>query len=105
MSTIARRAFSARTFVPPKIASPQAIGAPKDALRMSRIVDFYSKLPAGPAPKQQVPNNVFAAYKHKYFDGDNASGVPLLHLIGFVMFGYTCDYFWHLQYHKSGVHA
>ncbi|GAO50981.1 hypothetical protein G7K_5095-t2 [Saitoella complicata NRRL Y-17804] len=67
------------------LTSEQAIGAPKDALRMSRIVDFYSKLPAGPAPKQQVPNNVFAAYKHKYFDGDNASGVPLLHLIGFVM--------------------
>ena len=30
--------------IPPKIASPSAIGASQSAARMTRVVDFYSKV-------------------------------------------------------------
>lgn len=32
------------SLIPPKIASPSAIGAPQSAARMTRVVDFYSKV-------------------------------------------------------------
>ncbi|KAK4050191.1 hypothetical protein OIO90_005173 [Microbotryomycetes sp. JL221] len=80
------------SLIPPKIASPSAIGAPQSAARMTRVVDFYSKLPKGAAPKKSAGANPFARYRQRYFEGDNASGAPFLHAIG-VMFliGYTID--------------
>ncbi|OLL23062.1 ATP synthase subunit f, mitochondrial [Neolecta irregularis DAH-3] len=104
MSFIVRRALSTSIVIPPKIASPAAIGAPKDAARMARIVDFYSKLPRG--PKQDVQSlGLIGRYKQKYFDGDNASGVPLLHLIGsLLVIGYSMQYYFHLRHHKNHQH-
>ncbi|KAM5463726.1 ATP synthase f chain, mitochondrial precursor [Microsporum ferrugineum] len=69
MSFIVRRGIS--TLIPPKIASPSAIGAAKDAARMERVSDFYARLPRGPAPEVK-PTGIFARYQAAYF-GKNAS--------------------------------
>ncbi|KAK2853303.1 hypothetical protein FQN49_005203 [Arthroderma sp. PD_2] len=67
MSFIARRGIS--TLIPPKIASPSAIGAAKDAARMERVSDFYARLLPAPEVK---PSGLFARYQAAYF-GKNAS--------------------------------
>ncbi|GAA5881016.1 hypothetical protein JCM16303_004637 [Sporobolomyces ruberrimus] len=88
--------------IPPKIASPSAIGAPQSAARMLRVVDFYSKLPKGAAPKKNAGLNPFSRYKAKYFEGPNASAAPFLHAIGILfLVGYTIDYNMHLKHHKK----
>ncbi|KAK4049852.1 hypothetical protein OIV83_003908 [Microbotryomycetes sp. JL201] len=94
------------SLIPPKIASPSAIGAPQSAARMTRVVDFYSKLPKGAAPRKAAGANPIARYRQRYFEGDNASGAPFLHAIG-VMFliGYTIDYNMHLKHHKNNHHV
>jgi F-type H+-transporting ATPase subunit f len=54
---------------------------------MNNIVDFYSKLPKGPAPPPSF------GIKSRFFDGKNASGAPLVWTIaGIFIFGYTLDY-------------
>ncbi len=51
-------------------------------------MDFYSKLPKGPAPTSAV-----SGIKARFFDGKNASGAPLVAFIGgMIVFGYTLDY-------------
>lgn len=98
MNTIARRfaSSSTRSLVPPPIASPNAIGAPKDAARMSRVVSFYSKLPKGPA--QFKNSGLWSAYKTRYFDAGKESGAPLLHAIAVLfLMGYSFDYYFHLR--------
>ncbi|KAL5086315.1 hypothetical protein Trisim1_009189 [Trichoderma cf. simile WF8] len=69
MSFVTRRALS--TLIPPKIASPKAIGAAPDALRMQRVVSFYEKLPRGAAPEIKG-KGLLGRYQAKYF-GKNAS--------------------------------
>jgi F-type H+-transporting ATPase subunit f len=50
-------------------------------------VDFHSKLPKGPAPVR------FGGLKGRFFSGKNASGAPVLALIGGIfLIGYTLDY-------------
>ncbi|KAK6197869.1 ATP synthase f chain mitochondrial precursor [Scheffersomyces amazonensis] len=98
MSFIARRQLS--TIIPPKIASAKNLGSNPNAKRMAEVVSFYKKLPTGPAPAAKKPTNPFARYKAAYFDGDNASGKPLLHLaIGIILLGYTWEYQTHLKHH------
>ncbi|GAA5839775.1 hypothetical protein JCM5353_003759 [Sporobolomyces roseus] len=88
--------------VPPKIASPSAIGAPQSAARMTRVVDFYSKLPKGSAPAKKAGLNPLSRYKARYFDGPNASAAPFLHaIVGLFLVGYTIDYNMHLKHHKK----
>ncbi|KAG8894967.1 ATP synthase f chain, mitochondrial precursor, partial [Tulasnella sp. 417] len=54
----------------------------------SSIVEFYSRLPKGPAPA-----SASSGIRGKFFDGKNASGKPLVAFIGGMMvFGYTIDY-------------
>ncbi|KAF2083914.1 mitochondrial F1F0 ATP synthase-like protein subunit F [Saccharata proteae CBS 121410] len=101
MSFIARRGLS--TLIPPKIASPSAIGGAKDASRMQRVVSFYEKLPRGPAPKPQ-PKGLMERYQAKYF-GDEPSAMPLVHFIAFIMtIGYAQNYYFHLRHHKNNAH-
>ncbi|KAJ4143305.1 ATP synthase f chain, mitochondrial precursor [Fusarium oxysporum] len=52
MSFVTRRALS--TLIPPKVASPKAIGAAPDAIRMQRVVSFYEKLPEVPPPRSRL---------------------------------------------------
>ncbi|SGY25458.1 BQ5605_C018g08619 [Microbotryum silenes-dioicae] len=117
--------------VPPKIASPSAIGAPQSAARMTRVVDFYSKvgsacirwrgaegafrfcpvvvdarrwLPKGSAPKRSSSGPI-SWYRKKYFEGENASGAPFIHAIGALFIvGYSIAYNMHLKHHKNNHH-
>ncbi|KAG0150459.1 hypothetical protein CROQUDRAFT_38235 [Cronartium quercuum f. sp. fusiforme G11] len=98
-------ASALRNLIPPKIASVQALTTSGTAARMQRVVDFYSKLPQGPAPKPTGGMNPFARYKARYIDGENASGAPLLHaIIGLFVIGYTIEYNMHLKFHKNNHH-
>lgn len=68
---------------------------------MEQVVSFYKKLPQGEAtfPKLSGP---WGKYKNKYFDGENASGVPVLHLaFGVLTLGYSLEYYFHLRHHKE----
>ncbi|GAB1527700.1 ATP synthase f chain, mitochondrial precursor [Rhizoctonia solani] len=66
---------------------------------MSSVVDFYSKLPKGPAP----PSG--SGIKARYFDGKNASGKPFVAaIVGMFLLGYTIDYNMHLKHHKNNHH-
>ncbi|KAF4767219.1 hypothetical protein HAV15_009125 [Penicillium sp. str.  len=95
MSYIARRGLS--TLIPPKVASPNAIGAAQDAARMERVVTFYAGLPRGPAAAVK-PTGLIGRYQARYFNGKNASGVPLIHAIGGILIlGYSMEYYFHLQ--------
>ncbi|OJJ78222.1 hypothetical protein ASPBRDRAFT_50990 [Aspergillus brasiliensis CBS 101740] len=94
MSYIARRGLS--TLIPPKIASPNAIGAAKDAARMDRVVNFYARLPRGAAPEVK-PTGIIGRYQARYF-GKNPSAAPLAHAIGTILIlGYSMEYYFHLR--------
>ncbi|KAK9855435.1 ATPase [Penicillium brevicompactum] len=95
MSYIARRGLS--TLIPPKVASPNAIGAAQDAARMERVVNFYAGLPRGPAAPVKA-SGLIGRYQARYFSGKNASGAPLVHAIaGILILGYSMEYYFHLQ--------
>ncbi|KAL4901889.1 hypothetical protein BDW74DRAFT_159126 [Aspergillus multicolor] len=101
MSYIARRGLS--TLIPPKIASPNAIGAAKDAARMDRVVNFYAKLPRGSAPETKA-TGLIGRYRARYF-GDKPSAAPLAHAIGGILIlGYSMEYYFHLRHHKNHPH-
>ncbi|KAK7956665.1 uncharacterized protein PG986_005887 [Apiospora aurea] len=88
MSFIQRRALS--TLIPPKIASPTALGAAPDALRMKRVVE---------------PSGLFGRYQAKHFGGNNASAKPIIHAIGIILvIGYPMTYYFHLRHHKNNAH-
>ncbi|KAK7687491.1 ATP synthase f chain, mitochondrial precursor [Cerrena zonata] len=100
MSFIIRRQLS--TLIPPKVASAKNIGSNPNAKRMADVVSFYKKLPTGPAPGFKKPTTPWGKYKAAYFEGDNASGKPLIHLaIAVILFGYTWEYQSHLKHHKD----
>ncbi|CAF9910128.1 MAG: hypothetical protein GOMPHAMPRED_006965 [Gomphillus americanus] len=101
MSLVTRRALS--TLIPPKIASPQAIGSAPNAARMRRIVKFYEALPRGPAPETK-PRGLFQRYQARYF-GKNPSPAPILHfIVFFTAIGYAQNYYFHLRHHKNNAH-
>ncbi|KAI9827218.1 MAG: hypothetical protein M1832_005356 [Thelocarpon impressellum] len=101
MSFVSRRALS--TLIPPKVASPSAIGAAQDAARMQRVVSFYEKLPRGPAPEVKA-KGLLGRYQARYF-GKNPSAAPLAHAIGaLLLLGYAQDYYFHLRHHKNNAH-
>lgn len=84
---------SAIVFTLPTHLSLQSTGG--SSASTASVVDFYSKLPKGPLPK-----SASSGIRARYFDGDNASGKPLVALIGgMILFGYTLDY--HSEYHSD----
>ncbi|CAK40813.1 F1F0 ATP synthase subunit f [Aspergillus niger CBS 101883] len=105
MSYIARRGLS--TLIPPKIASPNAIGAAKDAARMDRVVNFYARLPRGAAPEVK-PTGIIGRYQARYFGKNpsaalwktliNCNSIALAHAIGTILIlGYSMEYYFHLR--------
>ncbi|KZO96789.1 hypothetical protein CALVIDRAFT_563438 [Calocera viscosa TUFC12733] len=95
--TLIRRALAG--LVPPKVASPSSVTGGSVGEQMATVVDFYSKLPKGAAPPMS------SGIKAKYWDGKNASVVPIYGTIaGLMLFGYTLDYFMHLRHHKNKHH-
>ncbi|KAF9170800.1 hypothetical protein BGX21_000382 [Mortierella sp. AD011] len=99
--TVARRAYStARAAIPPTIGSTKAIGSPKDAARMAKVVNFYKGLPSGPAPAARS-----TGYKARNFDGKNSNMTPVFQTIGGIfLLSYTIDYQFHLKHHKNVAH-
>ncbi|KAG0247304.1 hypothetical protein BG011_001705 [Mortierella polycephala] len=99
--TVARRAYStSRAALPPAIGSTKAIGSPKDAARMAKVVNFYKGLPNGPAPPSRS-----SGYQARYFDGKNSSMTPVYHAIAAIfVISYTIDYQFHLKHHKNVAH-
>ncbi|KAK1927869.1 F1F0-ATPsyn F [Papiliotrema laurentii] len=87
--------------IPPKIATPSAVSSGSTSARTAQVVDFYSRLPKGPIPAAQRAKGL----RGRYFEGNNASGAPLLATI-IILFGlgYTIDYNMHLKHHKNGHH-
>ena len=97
--------------VPPKIATPAHLVSPCNTADsstnsswrffdfflhksggsgegLSPLVNFYSKLPKGPAP-----TSGFNGIKARFFNGKNGSSVPLWATIfGIFALGYTIDY-------------
>ncbi|KAL2148592.1 hypothetical protein VTH82DRAFT_2146 [Thermothelomyces myriococcoides] len=101
MSYVTRRALS--TLIPPKVASPKAIGAAPDAVRMQRVVSFYEKLPRGPAPEVK-PTGILGRYQAKHF-GKKPSAKPIIQGIVFLLaVGYGQAYYFHLRHHKNNAH-
>ncbi|CAR56728.1 F1F0 ATP synthase subunit f [Kluyveromyces lactis] len=99
---IAKRALS--TLIPPKIVSANNLGSAPNAKRIANVVSFYKSLPQGEAAAVK-PSGLIGRYKAKFFDGENASGKPLLHLaIGILTLGYSMEYYFHLRHHKGGEH-
>lgn len=80
--------------IPPKIATPKSAQGPGGSLaRMESVVGFYKSLPKGQAPQKRG-----GGIKARYFDGDNASGKPIVAtLFGMFLIGYSIDYATHLR--------
>ncbi|KAF8585049.1 hypothetical protein K439DRAFT_1388758 [Ramaria rubella] len=96
-ATLARRALG--NLVPPKIATPSSVSGGSSA-SLAPLVEFYSKLPKGPAPKHG-PRGPIAWF----FGAKNASGFPILVTISALLgFGYIVDYQMHLKHHKNNTH-
>ncbi|EGN97759.1 ATP17, subunit F of the F0 sector of mitochondrial F1F0 ATP synthase [Serpula lacrymans var. lacrymans S7.3] len=84
--------------IPPKIATPSHLTSGSGA-NLTPLVNFYSKLPKGPAP------STVGGIKARYFNGKNASGAPLVWtILGIFGLGYTVDYQMHLKHHKNHAH-
>ncbi|GBE85480.1 mitochondrial F1-F0 ATP synthase subunit F of fungi-domain-containing protein [Sparassis latifolia] len=85
--------------IPPKVATPSLLSSGSGA-GLGPLVNFYSKLPKGPAA-----SSAGGGIKGRYFSGKNASGAPLLFLmLGICGLGYTIDYQMHLKHHKNHAH-
>ncbi|KAH7885149.1 ATP17, subunit F of the F0 sector of mitochondrial F1F0 ATP synthase [Phlebopus sp. FC_14] len=81
--------------VPPKIATPSILSSGSGE-GLAPLVNFYSKLPKGPAPK------LVGGIKARYFSGKNASAAPAAWIIlGLFTFGYALDY---QKHHKNHPH-
>ncbi|CAD6573755.1 MAG: ATP synthase f chain, mitochondrial precursor [Tremellales sp. Tagirdzhanova-0007] len=89
------------SLIPPKIATPGAVSSGTTSTRTADVIAFYSKLPKGPRPASEIGRGI----KARYFEGKNASGMPVLVTI-FTLFciGYTVQYNLHLKHHKTGHH-
>lgn len=82
--------------IPPKIATPKSVGSGSTGSNTDAVVDFYKALPKGPEPEKRA-----TGFKAKYFDGNNASGKPIVAAIaGLMLFGYTLEYNGHLSTYK-----
>jgi F-type H+-transporting ATPase subunit f len=68
------------------------------------MVEFYTRIPKGPAPLQKPPMNPFERYRRAYWD-ENASATPLVHaILALGLLGYAIDYNFHLKDHKNKEH-
>lgn len=79
--------------IPPKIATPKSVGSSGSGANTDAVVSFYKALPKGNEPEKRA-----SGIKGKYFDGNNASGKPIIGVIAALMIGgYTLEYNGHLS--------
>ncbi|KAL5501911.1 ATP17 [Sanghuangporus vaninii] len=92
-ASLVRRSLN--NLVPPKIATPKILsGGTGSTAGLGPLVDFYSKLPKGPAQPS-------SGIRARYFEGAKASGKPLVFTILAIFgLGYTIDYNMHLSTYK-----
>ncbi|KAH7927648.1 ATP17, subunit F of the F0 sector of mitochondrial F1F0 ATP synthase [Leucogyrophana mollusca] len=84
--------------IPPKIATPSHLSS-GGGEGLAPLVNFYSKLPKGPAP------STVGGIKARYFNGKNASAAPVVWtILSIFTFGYIIDYQMHLKHHKNHAH-
>jgi F-type H+-transporting ATPase subunit f len=70
---------------------------------MAKVVNFYERLPRGPAPEPK-PKGLLQRYQHRYF-GNKPSAMPLVHAIAaLTLLGYAQNYYFHLRHHKNNAH-
>jgi len=68
---------------------------------LTPLVNFYSKLPKGPAAQSS-----FGGLKARYYSGKNASAAPILAtILGIFTIGYTIDYQSAFRYARAHVQA
>ncbi|KAI0088657.1 ATP17, subunit F of the F0 sector of mitochondrial F1F0 ATP synthase [Irpex rosettiformis] len=95
--TLIRRTLGG--LVPPKIATPSILTSGQGE-GLGPLVGFYSRLPKGPAPQP-----VIRGVKARFFNGKNASGAPIVWVMGGLFaLGYFIDYQTHLKHHKNHAH-
>ncbi|WFD44945.1 ATP synthase f chain, mitochondrial precursor [Malassezia psittaci] len=86
--------------VPPKIATPKSVGQSSGGADTDAVVSFYKALPKG---EQSAKRS--GGIKGRFFDGENASGKPIIGVIAALMIGgYILEYNGHLKYHKNAHH-
>ena len=95
--------------VPPKIATPKSVGQSSAGTDTDAVVSFYKALPKG---EQSAKRS--GGIKGRFFDGENASGKPIIGVIAALMIGgYILEYNGHLskscltnhsEYHKNAHH-
>lgn len=91
--------FASGLPVPPKIATPKSLSGGAGSSNTDAVVSFYKALPKGAEPAKRS-----RGIKAKYFDGDNASGKPIIATIAVLMLlGYTIEYNGHLSTYSSRV--
>ncbi|KAJ1726217.1 ATP synthase f chain, mitochondrial precursor [Coemansia biformis] len=110
----ARRTYaSLREIIPPNIGHAARAGeAVADstvnvlsAEQVGKVVSLYRNLPKGQAEPKVARGGPLARYYARYFEGDNASPKPIVHLVGALLVGgYTIHYFMHLKHHKHAEH-
>ncbi|KAI8321790.1 hypothetical protein GQ54DRAFT_261195 [Martensiomyces pterosporus] len=112
--TAALRNYSSlREIIPPNIgfaarageSAVEATGTAASAKDVGKVVSFYRGLPKGNAEAKAVRGGPLSRYYARYFSGENASGAPIIHVIGVLLVGgYSIHYFMHLKHHKSAEH-
>ncbi|KAJ2399179.1 ATP synthase f chain, mitochondrial precursor [Coemansia sp. RSA 2559] len=108
-ATALRNYSSLREIIPPNIGhaarsgevvSESAAGT-LSAQEVNKVVSFYRNLPKGQVEAKTVGGGPLSRYSARYIEGDNASPLPILHVIGALLVGgYSIHYVMHLKHHK-----
>ncbi|ORY05877.1 hypothetical protein K493DRAFT_274745 [Basidiobolus meristosporus CBS 931.73] len=107
LGTVARRAYSTRSYIPPNLGAAVKSATPKaetGSNDLSGLVEFYKRIPKG-AANSTKPRGLLARYRAKYWEGDNASFTPFIHamlLVGAIHIG--LHYKHHQDTHAHGEH-
>ncbi|KAJ1722113.1 ATP synthase f chain, mitochondrial precursor [Coemansia erecta] len=108
-TTAVRNYSSLREIIPPNIGFAARAGesvaessvSTLSAQEVSKVVSLYRNLPKGQAEAKVARGGPLSRYYSRYIEGKNASGAPIIHVIGALLVGgYSIHYYMHLQHHK-----
>ncbi|KAJ1882072.1 ATP synthase f chain, mitochondrial precursor [Coemansia sp. RSA 1722] len=104
-----RNYSSLREIIPPNIGfaaragetATESSASTLSAQDVSKVVSLYRNLPKGQAEAKVARGGPLSRYYSRYFEGENASGAPIIHVIGALLVGgYSAHYYMHLKHHK-----
>ncbi|KAJ2726900.1 ATP synthase f chain, mitochondrial precursor [Coemansia sp. Benny D115] len=110
--TAVRNYSSLREIIPPNIgfaarngesavASESSGATVLSSQQVNKVVSLYRNLPKGEAEAKVARGGPLNRYYSRYIEGKNASGAPIVHVIGALLVGgYSIHYYMHLQHHK-----